>query len=217
MNKPIRIIIADDHKMVREGLKAFISPIPYMQVVGEAANGADVVEMAVRLHPDVILLDLLMPKMDGIEATRRIVDRNPDAHILVITSYAEDEKVLAAIHAGASGYLLKDSSPEELKEAIEVLSHGESYLPPGIARKVLREMNRPSQPDEPLPSLSRREIDVLALVTKGYSNEEIARDLFISVWTVRSHLGRIMKKIQVENRTQAALYAIRSGLVNVDH
>ncbi len=208
----IKLLIVDDHKMVREGLKVFVLPIPDMLVVGEARDGAEAVEMALTLKPDVILLDLIMPMMDGIEATKAICRQASQARILIITSFAEDERVVSAIRAGASGYLLKDSSPQELETAIRAVSRGELYLPSCITRMVIQNFNRPEKHANSMPDLTSREKEVLKLVAGGHSNDAIAKSLVLSPWTVRSHIWRIMKKLQLENRTQVALYAVRSGV-----
>jgi two-component system, NarL family, response regulator LiaR len=213
-DETIRLLIADDHRVVREGIKTFLSPNPRMQVVGEACDGQEVVEKAALLKPDVILMDLVMPKMDGIEATRQICQMNPHARILMITSFTEDERVMAAIQAGASGYLLKDSSPQELERAIEVVFGGESYLPPNIASKIIRGINQHPSTEVPAQQFTPREIEIIKLIAQGHSNGEIARILVLSVRTVSSHLWRIMNKLQVDNRTQVALYAVRFGIIS---
>ena len=215
MNPAIHILIVDDHKIVREGIKAFLHPIADFDVLGEANNGQEAIALAKTLHPDVILLDLIMPEMDGITATIALRKQNPEEKILIITSFADDEKVIAAIRAGALGYLIKDSSPHELEEAIRAVYQGDSYLPPRIARKVIRQLSSPEKEVETATLLSRRELEILQLIADGLSNDEIAGLLVISPWTVRSHLGRIMKKLQVENRTQAAMKALRAGMVKM--
>lgn len=213
MTTKIRLLIADDHYVVRAGLRTFFMSSPDIEIIGEASDGASVVEQAQRLKPDIILMDLLMPGLDGIEATTRICQQNPDALVLIITSFAEDERVISAIQAGAMGYLMKDSTPQELEQAIHVVYAGQSYLPPRIARKVIRQFNKPPTDNLTTKKLTPRELDILKLVAAGHSNEEIARRLYLSVQTVCSHLWRMMKKLEVENRTQLALYAIRSGIV----
>ena len=215
MAKSIRILIADDHAIVRKGIRALLATEADIEVVGEAADGKEAVEKAERLHPDVILMDLVMPGMDGIEATRRITTRQPETRILVLTSFAEDEKVFPALKAGALGYLLKDAGPEELVRAIRQVYCGESSLHPAIARKVLQELSRPpEQPPTPEP-LTERELEVLRLIAKGKSNREIAEELVISEATVRTHVSNILGKLQLASRTQAALYALREGIAEL--
>ena len=217
MKKQMRILIADDHQIVRKGLKVLLSTEKDMQVVGEAENGAEAVSKAAELQPDVILMDIVMPEMDGIEATRRITSENPQSRILVLTSFAADDKVFPAVKAGALGYLLKDSSPEQLIEAIRQVHRGEPSLEPSIARKVLQELSgggaagkRTTDP------LTERELDVLRLIAQGLSNKEIAARIFVAEWTVRSHVSNILGKLHLASRTQAALYALKSGLASLD-
>jgi NarL family two-component system response regulator LiaR len=212
----IRLVIADDHKMVREGLKAFIAPTPGFEIIGEACNGLEAVDLAARLLPDIILLDLVMPEMDGIGATREIKKNNPDVKIIIITSYVEEIKVIAAIKAGASGYLLKDSSPQEIERAIREVYQGESAFPSRIASILVRELNRSEKAAEKSVHLSEREIEILKLIALGMTNQEIADRLFLSVWTIRTYVSGILDRLQVENRTQAALFALREGLVNIE-
>jgi two-component system, NarL family, response regulator LiaR len=214
MTQPIRILIADDHVIVRLGLSALIATEPNMAVVGEADDGQEAVLKARALRPNVILMDLSMPRKDGIEAIHEIKQENPDARILVITSFAEDDKVFPAIKAGAQGYLLKDSSPQELVQAIYDVHNGESSLDPAIARKLLRELNRPATPVvTSQASLTEREIEVVKLLAQGLANQEIAEQLVITERTVRSHVSSILGKLHVANRTQAALYALRQGII----
>jgi len=212
MTKAIRVLIADDHAIVRKGIRALLETEADIEVVGEAADGKEAVEKAERLHPDVVLMDLVMPKMDGIEAIRRITASQPEIRILVLTSFAEDEKVFPAIKAGALGYLLKDAGPEELVRAICQVHRGESSLSPAIARKVLREISRPPMPEP----LTERELEVLRLIARGKSNKEIARGLVISEATVRTHVSNILGKLQLSSRTQAALYALREGIAELE-
>jgi NarL family two-component system response regulator LiaR len=211
--KKIRILIADDHAVVREGLRLLINSEPGMEVVGQAADGLEAVLGALTLQPDVILLDLVMPRKDGIEAIGEIIQENPKAHILVLTSFAEDDKVFPAIKAGALGYLLKDSSPQELLQAIRDTYHGESSLHPTIARKLIRELSQPSNLPPAAEPLTEREVEVLKWVAQGLPNQEIAEKLALSERTVRSHVSNILGKLHLANRTQAALYAVREGLL----
>ena len=217
MTEIIRILIADDHAIVREGLRALIDTEPGMELVGEAADGVEAVLKARSLQPDVILLDLVMPRKDGIEAIADIKRENLEARILVLTSFAEDEKVFPAIQAGALGYLLKDSSPQELLKAIREVDRGESSLHPTIARKLIRELNRPPENLPPTEEpLTEREVEVLSLVARGLSNQEIADRLVVSERTVRTHVSNILGKLHLANRTQAALYAVQEGLAGLN-
>jgi two-component system, NarL family, response regulator LiaR len=212
----IRLLIADDHKMVREGLKAFFAPADDFEVVAEAADGVEAVEKAFQVKPDVILLDLIMPNMDGIEAVKRIKDRLPDSKIVIITSSLEESQVIASIRAGASGYLLKDSSPLEIEDAIKKVYHGETAFPSRITSIMVKELNRKEKPPSKCTTLTDRETEILKLVARGLSNQEIADQLFLSVWTVRTYVTDILDKLEVENRTQATLYALREGLVGLE-
>jgi NarL family two-component system response regulator LiaR len=214
MAAKIRILIADDHRMVRAGLRAFLEPLADFEVVGEAADGREAVALAAQLRPDVLLLDLVMPHLDGVEATRQILAAQPQARILIVTSFADDERALAAVRAGASGYLLKDSSPQELRQAIETLHRGESALPPHLASLVLRALRAPAAPD-PAALLTEREREVIGLVAEGLSNQDIADRLTISVWTARTHVTSLLRKLNLENRTQLALFALREGLATL--
>ena len=216
MSNLIRVIVTDDHSIVRKGIKATLELIPDIELVGEAANGREAVDKAADLKPDVVLMDLVMPEMDGIEAIQKIKAQHPDIRILVLTTFAGEDKVFPAIKAGASGYQLKDSGPEELIAAIRQVYRGESALHPIIARKVLQELTRPTeQPPTPDP-LTPREVEVLRLVARGMENPEIAAQLVISEATVRTHVSNIMSKLHLASRTQAALYALREGLASLD-
>jgi NarL family two-component system response regulator LiaR len=213
---PIRVFVADDHAIVRKGIAAVLEIVPDIVVVGEAENGRDAVYRVEQLRPDVILMDLVMPEIDGIEAIRRIKDRQPEARILVLTTFAGEDKIFPAIKAGALGYHLKDSRPEDLVQAIRQVHRGESSLHPVIARKVLEELSRPSdRPPTPDP-LTPREVQVLRLVAQGLENPEIAERLVISEATVRTHVSNITSKLHVASRTQAALYALREGIASLD-
>lgn len=212
----IQLLIADDHAVVREGLRALIETEPGMMLVGEATDGIEAVLQARAHQPDVILLDMVMPRLSGLEVIEQVKQENPRARILVLTSFAEDEKVFPAIKAGALGYLLKDSSPQQLLQAIRDVYRGEASLHPSIARRLINELNQP--PSLPLSEeqLTEREIDVLKLVAQGLSNQEIAETLVISERTVSSHVSNILEKLHLANRTQAALYALRKGLTTLD-
>lgn len=216
MNKDIRILIVDDHAIVREGLRALIGYEPGMTVVDEAKDGIEAMFKAREHQPDVILLDLVMPRQDGLETINQLQADLPQVRILVLTSYAEDDKVFTAIKSGALGYLLKDSEPEELLKAIREVNQGQSSLHPTIARKLVREMSQPSHLPPAEDPLTPREMDVLKLVAKGMGNQEISEELFISVQTVRTHVSNILRKLHVANRTQAALFALREGIADLE-
>jgi len=200
---------------LRKGICALLVTAPQIEIVGETRAGAEAIRGAQHLTPDAIIMDQVMPGIDGVEATRRIVAEQPDARILVLTSFAGDDKLFPAIEAGALGYLLKDSTPEDLVRAIRQVSRGESCLDPTIARKVLMEFARPSRHLTALHTLSGREEQVLRLVSQGYTNREIAQQLDIAEATVRTHVSGVLTKLNVTNRTQAALYALREGLTSL--
>lgn len=212
----IRVLVADDHAIVRKGICALLATEPDIELVGEAQDGQEVIAQAQRVKPDVILMDLVMPGMDGLEATRYLRNRQPDIRILVLTSFAGDNQVFPAIKAGAMGYLLKDSGPEDLVQAIQQVYRGESSLHPSIARKLLRELCEPAARDSAVETLTGREIEVLQLVAVGQSNREISDGLSISEATVRTHVSNILSKLNLCSRTQAALYALREGLASLD-
>lgn len=216
MSEPIRVLIADDHAIVRKGLQTLISSEPNLLLVGEAADGVEAVLKARALQPDVILLDLMMPRLDGLGAIHQIKQENTNARILVLTSFAEDDRLFPAIKAGALGYLLKDSSPEQLLQAIYDVHQGKSSLDPVVALKLVRELHRPSNLPLSADPLTDREIDVLKLVAQGQTNQEIAHALIISERTVGNHINSILSKLHLANRTQAALYALREGLAKLD-
>jgi DNA-binding NarL/FixJ family response regulator len=204
----IRVLIADDHGVIRDGLGRLISALPDMELVGTAADGAEAVERVRELEPDVVLMDLDMPKIDGIEATRRVLSERPGTAVLVLTSFSDRPRILGALEAGACGYLLKDVASDEVAEGIRAASRGESPLDPRAARTILTARAEP----DPLGSLSQREREVLALLLDGLPNKLIARRLEISEKTVKSHLTRIFREIGVSDRTQAALWAERQGM-----
>jgi len=216
VTESIRILIVDDHAIVREGQRALIDTEPGMEVVGEAKDGVEAVALADSLQPDVILLDLHMPRKDGIEVIGEIRTDNPEARILVLTSFTEDEKVYAAIKAGAMGYILKDSSPQEILSAIREVHRGEMPMTSSIAKKLMQELQRTSNLTPTQDPLTAREVEILKLVAQGLSNQEIAEGLVISERTVRTHVTNILSKLHLANRTQAALYALREGLADLD-
>lgn len=216
MGDPIRVLVVDDHPVVRKGIRSLLAEEQDIQVAGEAVNGKEAVALAQELRPDVILMDLVMPEMNGIVAIQEIVQLIPDARILVMTSFAADDKVFPSIKAGALGYLLKDSDPEDLLRMIRQVYRGELSIHPTIARKVIQELNRPSkEPLTPSP-LTEREVEILQLLAKGVENKEIARLLFLRDATVRTHVSNILGKLQLANRVQATLYALRKGLTQLD-
>lgn len=216
----IGVLIADDHAIVRRGLNTLISGEADMRVVGEASDGYEVIERARELSPDVILLDLVLPGQSGLDAIGQLRADNPSARVLVLTSFGDNDRVFAAVRAGANGYLLKDASPEQLLQAIHDVYNGESHLHPTIALKMLRELDNPALAagNRPLTDdpLTEREVEVLRLVAQGLSNQDIAKELEISERTVGNHIGSILRKLHLANRTQAALYALRRGLVDIN-
>jgi NarL family two-component system response regulator LiaR len=205
----IRIVIVDDHAVVRQGLRYLLEQQPDMEVVGEGKDGAQGVAIVASLLPDVVLLDLLMPRMDGISAVREMKRLTPSTQIIMLTSYYEDDQIFGAIKAGALSYLLKDASPEELVAAVHAAARGEGILHPQVAARVLREMQQRS----PLEDLTARERDVLTLIARGRSNAEIAAELVIGEGTVKTHVSNILLKLHLADRTQAAIYALQQRLV----
>jgi NarL family two-component system response regulator LiaR len=208
----IRILVADDHSVVRQGLRMFLSLDSELEVVGEAVDGAEAVRLARELRPDVVLMDLVMPRMDGIAATTEIRRDLPDVEIVALTSVLEDASVVGAIRAGAIGYLLKDTQADDLRRAIKAAAAGQVQLAPQAAARLMREVRAPDSPEP----LTERETEVLRLVARGRANKEIARALRIGEQTVKTHVGNILAKLDVQSRTQAALHAVRIGLVSSD-
>ncbi|MGH3086035.1 MAG: response regulator [Rubrobacteraceae bacterium] len=208
----IRILITDDHKVVRHGLRGFLELEPELEVVGEASNGREAVDMARTLRPDVVLMDLLMPVMDGIEATREIRRELPEVEVVALTSVLEDASVSGAVKAGAIGYLLKTTEADELRDAIRDAASGKVRLAPEAASRLMREVRAPDSPE----ALTGRETEVLALVARGKANKQIGRELFINETTVKSHVHNILSKLGARSRTQAALHAVRTGLVSAE-
>ena len=219
---PIRILIADDHAIVREGLEAILQTQADMELAGIAVNGLEAVSLAAAARPDVILIDLVMPKLDGLAAIRQIKSANPAARILVLTSFADDERVFSAIKAGALGYLLKDTLRAELLQSIRNVARGLFTLHPIIARKVIQEINRPDErPATPHPlakgeQLTEREVETLRLIARGLSNHDIAQKCQIHENTVAKYVSSILGKLHLANRTQAALYALRAGIAGLE-
>lgn len=214
MTLPIRVMIVDDHEIVREGLETLLSEEPMVEVVGQAINGLEAVALASSLKPDVILMDLVMPELDGIEATRQIRGTGMASQILVLTSFANDQHVRDAIEAGAIGYLLKDVLKADLLRAIQMAAHGKPTLHPEAQGYLMRQVSAPA-PASNLPNLTERERDVLRLITRGQSNKEIAFTLHLTEGTVKGYVSAILAKLDVADRTQAALYAVKHGLTDV--
>jgi NarL family two-component system response regulator LiaR len=223
-DKKIGVLLVDDHAVVRQGLRMFIEMQHDMEVLGEGSNGAEAVELSARLAPDVILLDLLMPEMDGVEATHRILQRNPHARVLILTSFGEDDKVFPAIRAGAQGYLLKDIQPRDLVQAIRETYLGKAQLHPDVARRLMmavsdkEPVNRPKPASLPveLQGLTEREREVLDLIARGLTNREIAEKMVISEKTVKTHVSNLLDKLDLEDRTRAAIWALKHGLGSQD-
>jgi two-component system, NarL family, response regulator LiaR len=208
----IRVLIADDHAVVRRGLRTFLELQEEIEVVGEAEDGKEALAAAERLDPDVILLDLVMPRVDGIAALHGLRERSPRSRVIVLTTFLEDDKLLPAVRAGAAGYLLKDVEPKELVSAIRTVHAGEALLHPAAAARVMAELVESSRP-RPAALLTPRETEVLALIARGQPNKVIARELGVSEKTVKTHVSNVLGKLGVSDRTQAALYAVREGLV----
>ncbi len=212
----IRVLITDDHKVVQRGLRGFLELDPALEVVGEASNGREAVAIAQRLKPDVVLMDLLMPVMDGIEATRQIRHELPEVEVVALTSVLEDASVTAAIRAGAIGYLLKTTDAYELCEAIKAAAAGQVRLAPEAAARLMREVRTPEGPEALTEPLTEREAEVLKLIARGKANKQIARELFVAMSTIKTHVNNLYRKLNVSSRTQAALYAARTGLVTTE-
>ncbi len=211
-DKAIRILIADDHEVVRRGLRAFLDLDSGLEVVGEAVNGREAVHFAHRLRPDVVLMDLAMPEMDGIAATEVIHRELPNMNVVVLTSVLEDESIVGAVRAGAVGYLLKDTRAPDLRQAIKAAVAGQTQISPGATARLVQRLVAPERPE----TLSEREAEVLQLLARGSANKQIGRDLGIAEKTVKTHVSSILGKLGVQSRTQAALYAVRAGLVQLD-
>ncbi len=212
--RPIRVMLVDDHAVVREGLRSYLELEESLDIVGEASNGREAVRRAHELRPDVILMDLVMPEMDGIAATKAIREQHPNTKVIVLTSFVEEEKVIPAIQAGAAGYLLKNVSAPELVRAIQAAVGGQAQLDPLVARKLMERVTAPPRdPEAALADLlTDREREVLKLIASGYSNKEIAREMVVSERTVKGHVSNILNKLGVQDRTQAALFAVKHHL-----
>ena len=219
-DKKIRVLLVDDHAVVRQGLRMFIEMQEDMEVAGEGTNGIEAVELAARLEPDVILLDLLMPQMDGVEATRKILEQAPQSRVLILTSFGEDDKVFPAIRAGAQGYLLKDVQPRDLVRAVRETYQGKAQLHPDIARRLMMAVSgsepvqgaKPASMPENLQGLTEREWQVLDLIARGLSNREIAEQMVISEKTVKTHVSNLLNKLDLGDRTRAAIWALKHGM-----
>lgn len=217
MTEPITVLLVDDHAMVRQGVRAFLETQPDITVVAEAGGGEEAVRKAAEHAPDVALMDLIMPGMDGVEATRRLVNQSPRTSVVMLTSYHDDEHVFPAIRAGALSYVLKEIGPEELADAVRKAAKGEAVLHPRVAARVVRELHgaRRGEPNV-YHDLSERELEILKLIADGLSNAEISRRLYISEKTTKSHVSNILGKLHLADRTQAAVYAWRQGVVRRD-
>jgi two-component system, NarL family, response regulator LiaR len=213
MPESIRVMLVDDHAVVREGLRTFLELQDGIEVVGEAEDGRQAVDEAERLKPDVILMDLVMPVLDGVGAMRELRRRQPKSRVIVLTSFAEDDRLLPAIQAGAAGYLMKNVQPKELARAVRAAHNGEALLDPAVAARLVEAIAQPPG-EEPPEQLTPREREVLELIGEGYSNKRIALELGVSEKTVKTHVGHVLAKLGVADRTQAALHAVRSGLLS---
>ena len=215
MADPIRVLIVDDHAVVRQGLKAFLRAQDGIEFVGEAENGEEAIERAGELEPDVIMMDLVMPGMGGVETMRKLSELGSDARVIVLTSFAEDDQVIAAVRAGAAGYLLKDVRPDELASAIRTVHGGDALLHPSVASKLMSKVADSGSGETKPDALTVRELDVLKDIAGGMSNKEIAADLGVAEKTVKTHVSSILRKLQLADRTQAALYAVRERIVDL--
>jgi DNA-binding NarL/FixJ family response regulator len=204
----IRVLVVDDHAVVRQGLRTFLSLQDGIEVVGEASDGREAIAAAQRLRPDVVLMDLVMPRVDGVQAMRELRDHVPGARVIVLTSFLEDDRLLPAVRAGAAGYLLKNVEPSELARAVRTADAGEALIDPAVAARLVDALASDHRPEQPLTA---REQDVLDLVARGYANKRIARELGIAEKTVKTHVSHVLAKLGVSDRTQAALYATRAG------
>jgi NarL family two-component system response regulator LiaR len=216
MNEDIQIVIADDHAIVREGLRALIQMEPGLQLAGEAEDGEQAVRLVQELKPDILLLDMIMPGLNGLQVIEAVKKAQPQVKILVLTSFSEDELVFPAIKAGADGYLLKNTPPRSLIDAIREVYSGFPSISPSVAIKLMRDLQRPPDLPPTEQPLTSREVEVLRLLAQGFSNDEIAQKLFLTEGTVRTHVSKILGKLHLANRTQAALYALREGLADLD-
>ncbi|MEC1522406.1 response regulator transcription factor [Neobacillus niacini] len=207
----IRVVFVDDHEMVRIGVSAYLSAQPDIEVVGEAADGKRGVELALELRPDIILMDLVMKEMDGIEATRQIIENWPEAKVIIVTSFLDDEKVYPALEAGATSYMLKTSKADEIANAVRATYHGQSVLEPEVTGKMMVKM-RQKQQHLPHEELTTREMEILMLMADGKTNQDIADELYIALKTVKTHVSNILSKLNVQDRTQAVIYAFKHSL-----
>jgi len=213
MAETIRVLVVDDHAVVREGLRAFLDLQDGIEVVGEAEDGAAAVTAAERLSPDVILMDLVMPELDGVAAMTLLRERAPGARVIVLTSFIDDERLLPAVRAGAAGYLLKNVAPQELARAVRAAHRGEAHIDPAVAARLVGQISAQGPADDGIERLTPREREVLELIARGFPNKRIASELGLSEKTVKAHVGHVLAKLGVDDRTQAALYAVRSGRV----
>jgi NarL family two-component system response regulator LiaR len=212
MVQMIRVVFVDDHEMVRIGVSSYLSAQPDIEVVGEAGDGKKGVELALELRPDIILMDLVMKEMDGIEATRQIIEQWPEAKVIIVTSFLDDEKVYPALEAGATSYMLKTSKASEIANAVRATYHGQSVLEPEVTGKMMVKMRRKNQ-HLPHEELTGRELEILLLMAEGKTNQEIADELFIALKTVKTHVSNILSKLHVQDRTQAVIYAFKNSLI----